>query len=292
MVELAPITEINKKRMIGVAKSIPTKFVVVRLLDLISPITLEPKKVFYDIQRAGGIHNYLNYPGIIILTLIVRDDMISKLTPPDYAFIIDNIKPNFYTTPDCETYEGEETTSIEEIKKSLFFTSELMKLCKFSSPIGHVKGCNEWMVEEHLKILKMLGIKDFIFHTGDFFRSGNSNMINKARNLAFKIRPHARYLFLYGMGSQSHLLSFSFADAYITNTHLVTALHGKKFIGTKKIRYSGGYNIKIVKDNLLEIYSNLQKMNKQKKLFEGGVCLWEEVQEEPVKVIVRQVELQ
>lgn len=291
MIEFAPITEVNKKSMIGVAQSIPRKFVVVRLLDLISSKTLELKNVFYSIKKAGGIHKYLNYPGIIILSLIVKDDMIVKLTPPDYAFIINNLKPNFYTTPDCETYEGEETVSIEEIKKSLFFTKELMKLCNFSSPVGHVKGCNEWMIEEHTKILKMLGIKDFIFHTGDFFRYGDSNMINKAKNLAFKIRPHARYLFLYGMGSQSHLLSFSFADAYITNTHLVTALNGKKFVGTKKVRYSKSYNIKIAKNNLIEIYNNLQKLGKQKKLFEGGVCPWEEVQEEPVKVIVRQANL-
>ena len=117
-------------------------------------------------------------------------------------------------------------------------------------------------------------------------------MINKAKNLAFKIRPHARYLLLYGMGSQNNLLEFSFADAYITNTHLVTALNGKKFVGTKKVRYSEKYDINIVKENLIEIFNNVQKIKEQKKLFEGGACLWEEVQEEPVKVIVRQLKLQ
>ena len=292
MVEIVPITEINKKRMIGVAQSIPTKFVVVRLLDIISHITLEPKSVFYKIRNVGGIHNYLNYNGIIILSLIVKDDMLSKLTPPDYAFIINTLKPNFYTTPDCETYEGEQTISIEEIKKSLFQTKEIIERCPFSFPIGHVKGCDEWMIEKHVKMLKMFGIKDFIFHTGDFFRSGDQNMINKAKNLAFKIRPHARYLLLYGMGSQNNLLEFSFADAYITNTHLVTALNGKKFVGTKKVRYSEKYDINIVKENLIEIFNNVQKIKEQKKLFEGGACLWEEVQEEPVKVIVRQLKLQ
>ena len=292
MVELVPITEVNKKRMIGIAQSIPTKFVVVRLLDLISSITLEPKEVFYKIKNAGGIHNYLNYHGIIILSLIVKDDMLSKLTPPDYAFIINNLKPNFYTTPDGETYEGEQIVSIEEIKKSLFQTKELMRRCPSSSPIGHVKGCDEWMIDKHINILKMFGINDFIFHTGDFFRSGDPNMINKAKNLAFKIRQRARYLFLYGMCSQSNLLKFSFADAYITNTHLVTALNGKKFIGTKKVKYSGEYNLKIVKENQIEIYNNVQRLKEQKKLFEGGVCLWEEVQEEPVKVIAQQIKLQ
>ena len=292
MVEIIPITEVNKKKMIGVAQSIPTKFVVVRLLDIISHITLELKSVFYEIRNVGGIHNYLNYHGMIILSLIVKDGMLSKLTPSDYAFIINTLKPNFYTTPDCETYEGEQIVSIEEIKKSLFQTKELIERCPFSFPIGHVKGCNEWIIEKHVKILKMFGIKDFIFHTRDFFRSGDRNMINKAKNFAFKIRPYARYLLLYGMGSQNNLLEFSFADAYITNTHLVTALNGKKFVGTKKVKYSGKYNTKIVKENLIEIFNNIQRLNEQKKLFEGGVCLWEEVQEEPVRAIVKQLKMQ
>lgn len=292
MIELVPITEVNKKRMIGIAQSIPTKFVVVRLLDLISSKTLKLKKAFYDIKKAGGIHNYLNYHGSIILSLIVKDEMLSKLTPPDYAFIINTLKPNFYTTPDCETYEKEETTSIEEIKKALFFTKELIKRCPYSSPLGHVKGCDEWMVERHVKMLKILGIKDFIFHTGDFLRGGNSNMITKAKNLVAKIRPHARHLLLYGMGSQEDITKFSFADAYITNTHLVTALNGRNFVGTKKIRYSGGYNPEIVRDNLIELYKNIKKLNEQKKLFEGGECPWEEEQEEAVQRIVRLVKPQ
>lgn len=108
MVEIVPVTEINKKGMISVAQSIPIKFRAVRLLDLVSPITLELKSVFYKIRNVGGIHNYLNYNGIIILSLIVKGDMLSKLTPPDYAFSINIVKPNFYTMPDCETYNGEE----------------------------------------------------------------------------------------------------------------------------------------------------------------------------------------
>ena len=95
MVEIVPITEINKKRMIGVAQSIPTKFVVVRLLDIISHITLEPKSVFYKIRNVGGIHNYLNYNGIIILSLIVKDDMLSKLTPPRLCFYHKHLKTKF-----------------------------------------------------------------------------------------------------------------------------------------------------------------------------------------------------
>ena len=280
MLYLAQITKPNRKKMIDISKSINPPFLVITLMDLISYRTLHLNKTFDKIVKAGGIHNFLKYKGKIILSLIIKDDMLLKLNYYDYAYIINHIKPDFYTTPDCETYDNEHITSIREIKKSLIFTKRLIELCPNSTPIGHVKGCDEWMVENHTKILKEgLGIQNFIFHVGDFLRHGDPNMITKARNLAFKIRKHAKNLLLYGMGAQNNLIRFSFADVYITDTHFVNAIHRKKFIGTKKIRSNKEY-IALTKSNLIEIYNNIIALENQTKLIVGGVCPWVEVQEE------------
>lgn len=280
MVDLIPITKVDERKMVDISMSIPTQCVVVRLLDLISSKTLNLNETFFKIKKAGGIHNYLGCDKEIILSLIVKDDMISRLTYQDYAYIIKNIKPSSFTTPDCETYDNETEVSIEEIKKSLLQTKPIIELCPECKPIGHVKGCDEFLVSKHVELLKSLGVKDFVFHIGDFARHADSNMINKAKNLAFKIRPHADRLFLYGMGSQNNLIGFSFADYYVTNNHFVTARYGMKFLGTKKVKYQGKYNLEIVRSNLFEMYKNIRNMCKQQKLIEGGEIRWVAEQEE------------
>ena len=280
MTELSPIVKLNQKGMIKIAKCIPTNFLTVRLLDLISPKTLKSNKVFYKIKASGGIHKYLNYSGEIILSLIVKDEMLPKLTAHDYSYIIKTLKPNFYTTPDCETYHNEETISISEIKKSIIQTQKLIELCPFSVPLGHVKGCNEWLVIEHVNMLKLLGIKDFLFHVGDFLRNGEPSFITTARNLAYSIKQNARSLFLYGMGSQLNLINFSFADVYITHAYFFAATHGKRFEGTKKVNKNKDSFIETTRKNLIEMYNNLENSKKQRKLFSGGGGIWEEDQEE------------
>ncbi len=294
MAELIPITKINDQRTRDISLNASYPFLVIRLVDLISYKTLKLNKFFFQIKETGGIRNYLNgYEGKIIFSLIAPDSVISKLLPSDYAYIINSIKPDFCTTIDCETYHNEISLSIEEIKNSIIQTKELIKLCPNISFIGLVKGCNEYLVEEHTKLLKYgLGIEDFMFHTGDFLRQGDHNMIILARNLAFKIFHYARNLFLYGMGSQKNLIEFSFAHFYITHNHFVTAINGMKFIGTQKISYGRkkkGYSLEMTKHNLFEMHKNLENSKEQKKLIEGGKCIWAEEKESIVLATVQQV---
>jgi len=273
MVVLSPVINLSDKSTFKVLDAVPVSLVVVRLQDLVSKKTFEFNKTFNDVMAAGGLHNFLGYSGPIVLSLIMRDDIIANFNPQKYALAINSIRPTSYTTIDGETYEGEISLSIAEINRINKENKELVRLCPRYLPIGLVKGCTAEQIELHIEHLKLLGIKDFIFHVGDFFRHGDTKMINKARNFASKIRNHARYLMLYGMGSQKKLLEFSFADVYISFNHFVTAINGMKFVGTNKIKYNSGYNPDIMVTNFLEMYKNIDLLNKQ-KLFDGGENIW------------------
>ena len=114
---------------------------------------------------------------------------------------------------------------------------------------------------------------------GDLFRNGSSAMIGRAKDYALMIRKNAKNLILYGMGSQSKLLEFSFADAYTSLNYFVNAVNGKKFVSTKKVNYTWGYSPKIVRENLIQVIKNVDKIKTQSKLTNGGVCQWEAEQE-------------
>jgi len=275
MVTLIPVVNVNDRSTSDVWNIIPTSFIVVRLQDLVSDKTFKFNKTFCEIKPVGGIHPFLNFHGKIILSLIMKDKIISNFNSVLYAYVINTLKPDFYTTVDGETYEGEESVSLKEINRCFNETKNLIPLCPGIMPIGQVKGCNDKQIVYHINLLKSLGIDKFVFHTSDFFRQGDPNMILRARAYASTIRKHVKYLILYGMGSQKRLLEFSFADAYATFNHFVTARNGMKYVGVNKIRYSESYKPEIVKQNLREMYNNLKRLDSQKKLSIGGVNLWE-----------------
>ena len=276
MVKIYPGIRANQPSIIDVWRNQDVDCIVIPIQDLISPKTLKPNKTFYQIKKKGGIHNFLKCSKEIILSFVMKDELIHKFSVRKYAYIINTLKPDYYTTPDGWTYEGEEKISAEQIKRCFIETVELIPLCLYSKPIGHIKGCNKKQILSHIKLLKSLGITKFLFHIGDFFRHADENSIAQAKNYAVFIRKHVKTLMLYGMGSQKRLTEFSFADAYITFNHLVKALYGQKYQGTNIIKYPERYSPKIVKHNLLEIIKNVNKIKSQTKLIIGGVCPWEE----------------
>jgi hypothetical protein len=283
MVEYFPIVKLNQPSIMGVYKGLPIKCIVVRLQDLISPYTSKPNKIFYKIKTAGGIHNFLSFNGTIILSLIMKDKHIFNFNSKKYCEIIDGLKPDFYTTVDGETYQNEEDTSLEEIKRSFIETNEIIKNNSYSKPIGLIKGCNKRQILAHIKLFKLIGVNDFIFHVGDFFREGKEDMITLAKNYSSLIKKHANTLILYGMGSQKRILEFSFADGYVSFNFLVKALKGKKYDGTKLIEYKQKekkFSYDTVKHNLKEMLKNIENVNNQEKLIEGGKCKWVVDQEE------------
>jgi len=266
MVILIPIVKLDNRNTLGVIDAVPVKFVAVRLQDLVSKSTFGFNKTFHDIVSAGGLHDFLGFSGSIILSLIMKDEIIENFRPEKYAFGINSLMPDYYITIDGETYDGEYSLSLKEIHRIHKENTELVRTCHSCSPIGLVKGCSEKQIELHIKLLRSLGITDFVFHVGDFFRHGDMDMIHKARSFSRRIRRHTKFLILYGMGSQSKLVEFSFADAYITFNHFVTAMNGMKFAGTKKVKYTGGYSPAIIISNFVEMYKNASSLNKQTKL--------------------------
>ena len=266
MVILSPIVKLDAKETFDVLRVVPVRLAVVRLQDLVLKSSFKFKKTFRGVVSAGGLHNFLGFSGQIFLSLIMRDEIVARYKPERYAVAINCLAPDSYTTIDGETYEGEYTLSWNEINRIHSQNKQLVALCPRYKPIGLVKGCTEKQIEFHIGLLKSLGISDFVFHVGDFFRHGDPNMIRKARRFSSKIRKHAKRLILYGMGSQKRLLEFSFADVYVSFNHFVTARNGMKFVGTKKIKYTGGYDSTIITNNFMEMYKNVESLNKQTKL--------------------------
>lgn len=266
MVLLSPIVKLDARETFDVLRVVPVELAVVRLQDLILKESFRFKKTFREVVAAQGLHNFLGFSGKILLSLIMRDEIIAVYKPKRYAVAINALKPDFYTTIDGETYEEEYTLSWNEINRIHSQNKQLVALCPNCKPIGLVKGCSEKQIEHHICLLKSLEISDFVFHVGDFFRHGRPDMIRRARCYASKIREHAKCLILYGMASPRRLLEFSFADIYVSFTHFVTAQNGMKIVGTNKIKYTGGYDPKIITNNFTEMYKNVESLNKQTKL--------------------------
>jgi hypothetical protein len=284
MVKLMPIICLKDANLLYIWKNLPIDCLVVRLQDLLCSNSFELNSTFSKIKEMGGIHNFLGFEGNIILSLIMKDDMIHSFTPEKYAFVIKALKPDYFTTVDGETYEKQEKLSLKEIKRCTLETLQLMRLCPDVKPIGQVKGCNRIMIKLHILLLKALGIRNFVFHIGDFKRNGSPDMISRAREYASIIRKHADTLFLYGAGSQKSITEFSFADAYISFNYFVKAYYGKKYVGTKERTYTGGYSPSIVRNNLIEMINNLSRIKSQTQLFEGGLCQWAAVQQDKPKL--------
>lgn len=266
MVQLSPVVKLDSRETFDVLGVLPVELAVVRLQDLVLKESFRFKKTFRKVVAAGGLHNFLGFSGKLLLSLIMRDEIIAVCKPKRYAIAINALKPDLYTTIDGETYEGEYTLSWNEINRIHTQNKQLVALCPRHKPIGLVKGCSEKQIEHHISLLKSLGISDFVFHVGDFFRHGRPDMIRKARGYTSTIRKHAKCLILYGMASPRRLLEFSFADIYVSFTHFVMAQNGMRIVGTNKIKYTGGYDPKIITNNFTEMYKNVELLNQQTKL--------------------------
>ena len=266
MVALYPIVKLDAKETYEVFRVAPVECIVVRLQDLVSKITFEFNKTYQDIVASGGLHNFLGFGRHILLSLIMKDEIIANFQPSKYAAAIKALLPDSCTTMDGETYEGEYWVSSREIERIHSDNKELLNLCPNCRYIGLVKGCSENQIEHHTRLLRSLGITDFVFHTGDFLRHGDPNMIKKARSYSYRIRKRVNRLFLYGIGIQNRLIEFSFADAYISFKHFVTAKNGMALIGTKEMKYARDYDSTIMISNFIQMYKNVESLKEQRRL--------------------------
>ncbi len=285
---IIPLTRLDCKNSIKLAKAINSPIIVIPIYDLLTDAKAKFNKTFEDIKACDGIHNYLDYNGFVILSLIMRDDLIWKSGPKKYAEIINTIKPNAFTTVDGGTYNKQEIKSWKEVIRLSNETKKLIELCPNVKPIGHVKGCNSVQIKSHLEYLKELGINTFMFHVGDFFRNSDESMIQQAKHFCSLIKNERNTLLLYGLGCPKRMLEFSFADFFITYGHFVNARNGKIFKNGIKQKSNGGSVYDVALHNFKEMTRSLTSLKYQTKLFSGGECKWAVVQQELQFVLQKQ----
>jgi hypothetical protein len=155
------------------------------------------------------------------------DKAIYGFSAEAYAEMIDAIRPDFYLTPDGETYLGEIEISALEINRIVSDSKFLIGSCPYSQPIGLVKGCNLQQIDSHTVQLLELGLSRFVFHAGEYLCRGTSCATDMGIAFASAIRKRAPWLGIYGIGAMKSLRSYSFADGYITQSHFINPFYGR-----------------------------------------------------------------
>ena len=96
---LIPAIKLQEPITHAICKTNGTSHIVVRMQDLLRPDGRSFNALFTGILNAGGFHNYLRYPGTILLSTIMKDRTIFGCDPKTYATVIRELKPDYYFTP-------------------------------------------------------------------------------------------------------------------------------------------------------------------------------------------------
>lgn len=206
--------------------------------------------IIKKIDAAGGLHKYLNFAGPIILSSIMRDEILDSCVCDTYIYLIKHLKPEYYLTPDGYTYRGYKIDSQSQIEKILGLTKILLRDCPGSEPIGLIKGCDHYQLDFHLAKLQELGIKRFCFHAGDFLYKESDYSKTQAAVFAKLLKEKGIYLIIYGIGSNTNFRKFHFADAFITNSHFMQAFNHRHIPGSMWITFKGKPNQDRIMENL------------------------------------------
>jgi len=224
---LSPVEKLGEAKTHAPWEVCTCPALTVRLMDIINESGKSEKPIFKKIVKKGGIHAFLGFDGNVILSSIMPDKAIYGMTPERHAEIINAIKPNYYFTPDGETYTGETNLAGSvEIPRMLEESKVLLAKVVKAEPIGLVKGSTLEQVKSHTDSLAKMGMKDFVFHTGDFLAGGSNSEIDKAKAFTREIRRKARVLLLYGVGI--NFKNFWWADGFITQSHYINAFYGQE----------------------------------------------------------------
>ncbi len=240
--------------------------VIVKTQNLLSRNGKTTKPIFDNIQHAGSIHKHLGFDGNVILSSIMPDRAILGFSREEYATMINTLKPDYFITPDGETYSGEEALSEFEIARILEDTKYLLKACPNSKPIGLVKGCNLEQIEVHTAALLGLGITKYVLHAGDFVCRRKKHSLFVAQTFANKIRQMVPWLLVYGAGSNSHFLRFKSASGFATQSHYVSAFYRKKMVGTRWVHFENAPNRRTIMQSLRAMEENLFGLSSQRDL--------------------------
>lgn len=253
---LFPVVKLREEETFAPWEETTCPAVVVKTEDLVNPSGRTVQPIVERIKNSGGIHPFLNFNGNVILSSIMRDKTIAGLTAESYAQLINILKPNYYLTPDGETYEGKEHSSALEISRVTNETEYLLQHCPKSTPIGLVKGCNVAQVAGHTNKLLSLGIELFAFHTGDFLCRGSKQDINTAARFVKTIRTKVPWMMIYGCGSRVHFNRFWQVDGFVTQSHFVNAYYHQRMIDSTWVHFNG----KVTRSTIMSSLSALDEL--------------------------------
>ena len=231
---LIPVVKLGEERTYSPWEFVPCPEVVVKVQDLVSNDGKTNSSWCEKFFSAGGLHEFLSCPGEIILSSIMPDETILGFTWRRYARLIEELEPDYYLTPDGETYLGEPRLSRYEISRMLKETQLLIDAGLNSEPIGLVKGSNVVQVRRHAEALMGLGIHRLAFHASGFLDHGTQYSIAQAGVFSAEIRKVAPWLMIYGCGSKEYFRRFRFADSFVTHRHFLDAFNGLKWHNGRK----------------------------------------------------------
>lgn len=242
--------------------------VVVKAQDLLTPSGRKTNKYFDDIKRAGGIHEFFSCDADVIVSTIMPDRMIFGFSIEAYIEMIDALQPDYYYTPDGETYLTEEWVSRSEINRVFSDTQQLLRSFPHIKPIGLVKGCTLRQIDDHTHYLLRSGITRFVFHAGDYLCRGSSIAIDQAIAFACSIRQKVPWLLINGIGAMSSLKNFSYADGFVTQSHFVNAFYGQFCDQFRSNDEKRSISRNDIMNNLRNIRRNVSAIQLQKSLSE------------------------
>jgi len=127
--QLIPVIKLSEPKTFRPWEKVDCFGVVIKTQHLLSVDGKRTNKIFDKIQSAGGIHSYIGYEGIVILSSIMPDKTIYGFSVNAYAAMIDALRPDFYLTPDGETYLDEPEISALEIDRIVKDTEFLIEAC-------------------------------------------------------------------------------------------------------------------------------------------------------------------
>jgi len=247
-------------------KEIDCSGVVIKAQDLLSPSGRKTNKYFDSIKKAGGIHECLGCEVEVVLSSIMPDKMIYGFSVEAYADMIDTLQPDYYYTPDGETYLTKEWISRLEINRVFSDSQLLLRTFPNIKPIGLVKGCNLRQIDDHANRLLRSGISHFVFHAGDYLCRGSSSAIEQAIIFAGSIRQKVPWLVINGAGAMSTLKNFSFADGFVTQSHFVDAFYGRFCDSPRTDDDKRAISRDDIMNNLRNIQRNVSAIQLQKRL--------------------------
>ena len=268
---LIPIIRLDTKSTYIVFKEASAPFVVVRMQDLLLKSSPGFNKIFKEIKDAGGIHNFLATETPVMLSFIMRDELIRRCGPRDYVSAVEVLKPDLISSVDGWTYEHAVEESADEIGRIQSENEELLKACLIGKErvFGIIKGCTFDQIDLHIKLLKSLGIRRFVFHAADYQRHGDVAMFQRFRSFVYHIHARVPELMLYGFGSQKRLWMFSFADYFASFNYFVVASNGQKYLGSKRVKSDQRFGEGLLLENYREMLRNVEDLRRQKSLVEA-----------------------